>query len=313
MAIRPSTRDLSWFALGASIFLAGAVAMLVFHGGNQDWVRRLASKSRSIEAVAAVQAALGAASEAETSAVLAVTDLDSQKYARQARAATARAERERANLAHLLQIDGSQSEKDLLDRFSRKFSDFQRVSADVLALSVLNSNLKAFALAFGPARQALEQMESALSRLVGKAGERSEVVRLACRAEKGALRIEVLLAPHIAEEGENKMDELEVAMDEQDEAVKGALARLALVREVARNSDLRTASASYARFGELRTQILALSRENTNVRSTALLLREKREIFLVCQDILKGLEEAIQAELPNDKDYGRFGQPIRIE
>jgi hypothetical protein len=69
------------------------------------------------------------------------------------------------------------------------------------------------------------------------------------------------------------------------------------------NTDLSTATARYARFTELKTQILKLSRENTNVRSLTISLREKRKVMMVCQDALAALEKAIDEEpivgLPN--------------
>ena len=52
----------------------------------------------------------------------------------------------------------------------------------------------------------------------------------------------------------------------------------------------------YARFSELRTQILALSRENTNVRSLAISLDQKRKAMWMCQDALHALQQEIAGE-----------------
>jgi hypothetical protein len=72
------------------------------------------------------------------------------------------------------------------------------------------------------------------------------------------------------------------------------------------------ASASYARFSKVRTQILALSRENTNVRSVAISLGQKRKVMLLCQSALDALHQAILAEPLAGAAYGRFGRPAKL-
>jgi len=57
-----------------------------------------------------------------------------------------------------------------------------------------------------------------------------------------------------------------------------------------------TAAASYARFGEIRTRILELSRENTNVRSSGLSLNGKREALAQCLRLLDELRQALLEE-----------------
>ena len=49
-------------------------------------------------------------------------------------------------------------------------------------------------------------------------------------------------------------------------------------------------------FSEIKAQIIKLSRENTNVRSLAISLNQKRKVMLMCQDALAALEQAIQQE-----------------
>ena len=67
------------------------------------------------------------------------------------------------------------------------------------------------------------------------------------------------------------------------------------------------AASRYAQFRELKSQILALSRENTNVRSLSISLNQKRKVMLDCHDILSSLQEAIQKEPIEATTYlGRF-------
>jgi hypothetical protein len=313
-AIRPTIQDLLWMSAGAALLLLVTLGALYSRRG-QSPAEQLAFKARRADIVGGMRASLAAASEAEKSAVLALTDQDSKTYADHARAAAAEVERGRRELAELSKAGGTQEEKDLLEQFSRGFTEFQHVDGELLTLAVRNTNLKASGLAFGPAAQALEEMDEAVSRLLAKSAtwpDASHVMRLAFGARTAALRIQALLAPHIAEESDQKMDELEAVMVKQDQEVHDDLDRLAAIRNLGRDADLETASSSYTRFSKLRTQILALSRENTNVRSVAISLGQKRKVTLVCQVALDALQQAIAAEPLAGVDYGRFGRPLKI-
>jgi hypothetical protein len=300
---------------GAAVFLVVTLVALHFRK-DQTRAEQLAFRARRVDVVDGMRSALAVASDAEKGAVLALADQASQTYADQARAATAEVERGRSELEELLKAGGTQEEKDLLDRFSRSFTEFQRIDGELLPLAVRNSNLKAFGLAFTPAAEALEEMGTAVSRLVTKSAgwpEARNVALLAFGAETAALRIETLLAPHIAEESDTKMDALEAVMAKGDQQVRDDLDRLAAIRKLGGDADLETASSSYARFSTIRTQILALSRENTNVRSVAISLGQKRKVMLFCQGALDALHQAIAAEPVPGMDYGRFGRPVKLD
>ncbi|HEX7622915.1 MAG TPA: hypothetical protein VF400_05030, partial [Anaeromyxobacteraceae bacterium] len=65
----------------------------------------------------------------------------------------------------------------------------------------------------------------------------------------------------------------------------------------------------YARFTKIKIQILALSRENTNVRSLALSLNQKRKAMLLCLDALNALKQAVLEEPIAGVTYGRPPNP----
>jgi hypothetical protein len=100
----------------------------------------------------------------------------------------------------------------------------------------------------------------------------------------------------VAEQSDQKMDELEALIAKDDRAIHEAFDGLAARSDVRADPDLATARSSYARFSEVRTQILALSRENTNVRSLAISLDQKRKAMLRCQDTLYALQQEIAGE-----------------
>ena len=304
MTIRPGIKEFMWMATGAVILLVVILAVLHFHT-EQSLVEKLAFKAKRLDLVARMRLTLASASEAEKSAVLAVTDQDSQIFADQARAATAEVERERKELGELLASGGTQGEKDLLVQFSKAFTDLQHIDNDLLGLAVKNTNIKAYSLAFGPDADALKEMDTVLSKLVAKSAGSPEsggnVTLLAFGVQTAALRIQTLLAPHIAEESDKKMGELEALMAKEDQQVRKDLDGLVLLQKLNGDPDLKVAISDYARFSEVRGRILVLSRENTNVRSLAMSLGQKRKALLLCQDALSVLQQAIQEEPVNSE------------
>jgi hypothetical protein len=208
-------------------------------------------------------------------------------------------EQGRKELAELFERGGTGHEKKLLEQFSKAFTEFQRIDNDLLSLAVRNTNLKASRLAFGPAAAALEEMDAALARLVMQSTispDNRRVVRLADDARIAALRIQTLLPPHIAEESVQRMATMEYLMAQEDRRVHESLDELASMAKLTDDPSLTIATSSYARFSDTKTQILKLSRENTNVRSLIISLNQKRKIMFVCLDALANLRNAIEQE-----------------
>ena len=309
--IKPDKDDALRMAVGAAVLLL--VFLVVYHfSQEQDPAEQLAFKASRVDLVSRMRLGLSTASEAEKSAVLAITDRDSQTFAEQARAATAEVEQERLELGELLKQGGTQGEKDLFDKFSELFIEVQRIDSELLDLAVKNTNLKAYNLAFGPATAAIDDMNAALSRLIasyaGSPGER-RVMPLAYGAEIGVLRLQALIPPHIAEESDQKMDELEALMSREDKQIRKNLDELAALPKLKRNVDLAAAVSGYDRFSKIKIELLALSRENTNVRSLSISLNQKRKAMLLCQEALNELQQAILDEPIAGVTYGRPAKP----
>jgi hypothetical protein len=221
---------------------AGVVAMMALlavvwrYAGVVSPARALALKANRVDLVGRLQVALASAAEAEKSAVLAATDQESQAYADRSRAASAAVERGRVELARLLETGGTEGERALLARFTADFAALRAVDEEVLRLAVRNTNLKAHALAFGPAAAALAELDGALERLASRragAPQAAQVRRLADAARLGALRVQALLAPHIAEEREEEMTRLEAAMARHLAQVRQSLDELSSLGEAA--------------------------------------------------------------------------------
>ena len=311
MNFRPSSTDVAWMVAGAAI-LALVLGLAWYFHDAADPARQLALKAGRIDLVRSLQVAIASASEAEKSAVLAITDEDSVAFADQARAATAEVERERQELGLLLAEGGTREELDLFARFSEAFGSLQRIDDEVLSLSVRNTNIKAYALTFGPAADTLAEFDASLARVAARLDDSREDRKasgLASGARIGILRIQGLLAPHIAEESDAKMDRLEAAMAAEEAQVGKDLVGLATLTTLAGNADLATAASRFARYRELKVRILALSRENTNVRSLELSLNQKRKAMALCLDALTALQQVLVAEPVRGVTYGRPVHP----
>jgi succinate dehydrogenase flavin-adding protein (antitoxin of CptAB toxin-antitoxin module) len=309
--IKLNKKDVILVAAGAVIMLL--VFLVVFHFyQKQNPSEQLAFKASRVDLVSRMRLALASASEAEKSAVLAITDQDSQAFAGQAKAATAEVEQVRLLLGELLKTGGTQSEKELFNQFSELFAEFQRIDKDLLDLAVKNTNLKAYSLAYGPAAIELNKMNVALSRLIASntdSPEERQVMLLAYGAEISGLRLQTLIPQHIAEESDQKMDELEVLMSREDKQILKNLNELTALPKLNQNTNLTTAISSYTRFSKIKSEILALSRENTNIKSLSISLNQKRKVMFLCQDILNKLQQAILDEPIEGITYGRPARP----
>ncbi len=311
MTIKFNINNFLWMATGALVFFL--IMFLVLHFQTKESpTEQLVLKSKRLAVLAQMRLDLTSASEAEKSAVMAITDQDSKIFADQARASTAEVDQKSKELAGLLSLGGTQSERSLLIQFSKAYANLQRIDSNLLDLAVKNSNIKAYSLAFGPASDAITEMDSALSILAEKKASSQDsknITLLAFRAQIAALHIQTLLAPHISEGSDKKMGELEAVMTREDQNVQKDLDCLALIQNLRGDPLLETAISDYTRFNEIRKQILVLSHENTNVRSLEISLGQKREALFLCQDYLSSLQKAIIAEPVAGVNYGIESNP----
>jgi hypothetical protein len=300
-----------WMLPGAALMFLLVAAANHFQDRDSPSAK-LAFKANRVNLVSSIQLSLSAATEAEKNAVMATNDQDSRNFAEQARQAAKDVEREWRDLEARLGTGGTPAERALLVQFSRDFAELERIDDELLPLAVRNTNLKAYRLAFEPAAAASEAMRTQLGRLVDACVDlprASTILSLAFKAEASALRIETLLAPHIAEESDEKMDSLEARMAKEDAQVRAALDGLRALPKLRHDGNLAAATASYATFTELRTEILALSRENTNVRSLAVSLNRKRKVASICQEVLRALKQSIAAEPVPGVTFARPAAP----
>jgi hypothetical protein len=102
-----------------------------------------------------------------------------------------------------------------------------------------------------------------------------------------------LQAPHIAEADDATMTKIEGRMAAAEAAARNALKGLAGLVRPASRPQLAAAVGALDRLMEVNTQIIGLSRRNTNVRSLAMSLNEKGKLTAACEDRLRALQAAL--------------------
>ncbi|MDP1825834.1 MAG: hypothetical protein Q8L48_21405 [Archangium sp.] len=241
-----------------------------------------------LELISAIQRDLLVAMEAEKSAVLASADAESAAFAAEAKKANAEVERERLEVRRLVEIDGRPTELAALAKFDAAWTDVVAVDERLLALAVANTNLKASRLASGEAAAAVNQLVDALAAIEAVTAD-AKVLRELSGAAVAALRIHSLLAPHIASADEAEMTKLEEQLRGLGSIVEQALANSRKSPPPAARERAAEAWEAWARYQHLNTEIVKLSRLNTNVLSYDISVHEKRKVMIAAQNALAGL------------------------
>ncbi len=234
------------------------------------------------------------AAEASNRAVMADTDEASIAAKDEAMRARHVVDRDLESLQPALTDLDYADELRALAAFRTHYEEYQRLDDEILPLAIENSNLKAQRLSFGDAQAAAKAFRTSLDGALRLAppSQANASALLVDRADIAVLEIQVLQAPHIAESDDAAMTRMEGSMNDSAAAAKAALDRLktTLPRAAA---PLAAADAALARFLSVNTQVVALSRKNTNVRSLALSLGRKRVVTAECENELTALGEAL--------------------
>jgi chemoreceptor-like protein with four helix bundle sensory module len=285
-------------AMALALVLSFIVAFLWRHEDSQ-WLQSVFEKSvQKLHLLQTMSRDLLASAEAEKSAVMAETDEASQTFADQAVQASQQVEQARRALEPLL--EGNRQQMQLFREFSPCWEQLQAIDREVLSLAVQNTNLKALRLSFVPAAAAMRHMEQALNHLmdwVSSSPNAAGITRRAAQAIIGTFNIYSLQAPHIAESTATRMEELEADMARRDAQVSEALRSLRALVDEPGTPFLDAAWAAYQDFQKINAEILELSRQNSNLRSFALSLGQKRKTTAQCLDVLAALQESVKQSM----------------
>jgi Four helix bundle sensory module for signal transduction len=285
-------------AITLVLVLCFIVAFLWRHEDANWFQSAFERKVQKLHIIQTMSRDLLTSAEAEKSAVMAETDEASQAFAAQSTQAAQNVEKARREFEPLL--GSTRQEGQLFQEFSRCWEQLQAIDREVLSLAVQNTNLKALRLSFVPAADAMRRLETALTHLmdvVSSSPNAAGITRSAAQAVIGALNIYTLQAPHIAESTAARMEEMEAAMHSLDAQVTEALQSLQAWVDGPGMPFLDAARAAYQDFQQLNAEIVDLSRQNTNIRSFALSLGQKRKMTAQCQDALAALQETVQQSM----------------
>jgi len=238
------------------------------------------------------------AADASNRAVMADTDEVSAAFASDAEKEVKLVETDVRALTPALQALGFSREIQLLQQFDQHFSEYRALDSNILTLAVENTNLKAQRLSFGPARQAADSFRDALKQVASSvaAADRCNVAELVAKATLAVREIQVLQAPHIAEADDAAMTRMEHEMADLDGAARDALKSLSSVAAPSASPALAAALAALDRFKDVSSQIVQLSRRNSNVRSLELSLGTKPALSTACDESLHALQTALAEE-----------------
>lgn len=265
----------------------GVLGLAVCGGCSKPSFSRLPEARATVERLGALFAK---ASDASNRAVMADTDAQSQAYADDAVAAVRVVDREvtllRPNLV------GYTEELGHLDEFVAAFDQYRALDKQVLALAVENTNLKAQRLSFRTVREAADAMVDALDH-AARSAPLAQSARFAAGAAAATIavrQIQILEAPHIAEPGDSAMAALEAQMASNERAARAAIASLSSPNPApATAAALDHVSQALDRFLAQNAEVVRLSRQNTNVRSLALVLGPKPALIAACDGALERL------------------------
>jgi hypothetical protein len=253
---------------------------------------------KKLEVLSRIRISLLKSVDAEKSAVMADTDQASQAFADQSLQAAETLEKDRREMALLIQKDPSDQEVKLLQEFDGCWTESRKIDRQILDFAVQNTNLKAARLSFGPGHAALKRLEKTLESLPSAGpptAEESQVAGLRCRALTAGWKILYLQAPHIASANDQEMDKIETVISQNEEEVKNSLVKLKRILPETQQGSFREAEAAFTELVAITARVIDLSRRNTNIKSFELSLGRKRKITAQCDEILMSLQEVVQS------------------
>jgi hypothetical protein len=270
-----------------------AICAIAANGCNVNRALKQPSEARRLSSDLLVQ--FTRAADASNRAVMADTDAASVEFAREAEQAKEGVQKDIHALGPVLQGLKFADEGRLLQQFIGRFAEYNTLDRHILDLAVENTNLKAQRLSFGPAQDAATSFSDALEAFIPAvpANDTWRVKALVATAVASVREIQVLQAPHIADPDDSAMTRLEQRMSSAEAAARTTLATLTTIVPPASRSRLAAASAALDQFMAANAQIVALSRRNTNVRSLALSLNQKRPLIAACEESLHALSDAL--------------------
>lgn len=229
--------------------------------------------------------------ESEKSAVLATTDKESEALADQSRGSTKEVNQLLDELRTLITQDAEGPETEKLAAFESTWSALQKIDQRLLVLAVANTNLKAARTMMGEGGAVLDRLIDVLDQLE-KATAQPDAIRTISRASVATLRIHSTLLLHIPAAEDAEMTRMEQQIEALSDAVDGNLSALRESSELPADQ-LAAATEAWGAYRRIGSEVLRLSRENSNVISFDVSVHEKRYATRECLLALAALRAEI--------------------
>jgi len=273
----------------------GLVVIAVGAAGCRDVNVALGQLSEARHLSSDLLVAFTQAADAANRAVMAESDAQSVAYAREAEQGRQLVRKDIDALQPLLKDSKYADAARLLQEFVKQFDEYEALDRRVLELAVENTNLQAQRLSFGPAQAAADAFRDSVDKAAAGASpqEAWRAKALAANALAALREIQLLQAPHIADAEDAAMAGIEARMAAAEGSARRALETLRTVVPPGAQPHLASATAALDRFMSVNAQIVALSRRNTNVRSLALSLDQKRRLVDPCEQTLRSLRDSL--------------------
>jgi hypothetical protein len=235
--------------------------------------------------------------ELEKSAFMAITDEESKTFADQSLMTADIVERDYQELKGFIDKEGRGDDLKLLKEFGDCWKNFREIDKELLQLSVENTNIKAANLSHTGGAEAIGRFERAFDQLMeirSSAAKETRITKLAYRAVIAALTIYNLQAPHINEARDTKMDEIESVMKANEKKVRSSFNDLRSLVDERGRTFLDAASLAFEEFMKVNSEVVRLSRINSNIKSLDLSLGRKRKVAAQCEETLNSMQDAIR-------------------
>ncbi|MFP5213298.1 MAG: hypothetical protein ACLGPL_07950 [Acidobacteriota bacterium] len=280
---------------GLILLLLLAVIGLNFKASSPDLENRVLNSVKERDALSRMRVNLLKSVDIEKAAVMADTDELSRSLAEESLKAAQAVERDRIELRRLIEEDRIEREMALLHDFDTCWDELQKIDKVLLEFAVENSNIKAANLSFTQGSLAINRFKQNLSALIEKSPTNQQIQRLASDALVAGFEIHYLHAPHIAAANDTEMNRIETEIAQLSGVVHSCLKEMEGYVTEENQSFLHGAVFAFRDFESVTSEVLRLSRQNTNLKSFELSLGRKRKITAQCDDTLTSLSESIRS------------------
>jgi methyl-accepting chemotaxis protein len=250
----------------------------------------------------------------EKNSIISVKDADCKAFADQARKSHESVNQSRTEVKKLIEQHGSAEEKEALAEFDLSWREFLARESEALDLAVKNTNVHASELHSGKMTDKGNQIEEALTSVMAQAdveiNQKPDPVRVTAMYKKsrqiGDVIIQVKIMQRLLKRHNDLSDDQEMtALETQIKSTESGIdALLATLKTQATDKEIAAFDRAVAAFSELKElakQMLKLSREDTNNKSSAMSLGIVRDLAEACNNALVRLKNSFDLRLEADK------------